>query len=310
MNVVLTFPLCNPAGAGTGCTGGQVNLTSTSIPAGGSVSGSFVYTIQPSDPDPFGYTTSTTATVRATTTTGSTISDSASVFVDILDDRLQITKTADRTSALRGDTITYDIAVTNLTPDQVFVIQSINDSWSARSAASRPRLSLPQGPPLLQRAQHRRRERSRPARERNRGSHYDSRAVRFDLRDRGHQRRPVVHHGFVQPAGRAGPRPACPVQRGHRQHRPDHTDRHRRLLGSRGGGGTPTQLQINFGSGPTNVPSTWLPSKARSRISPAGTVLGPRPANHPGANHRRDDQGLERSFFGTATINVLPTQIG
>ncbi len=75
VNVHLDFPLCAQPGAGVGCTASTVNLSGTSIPAGGSVSGTFTYTIQPGDSDPFGFTPTTTAVAHATTTTGSNMSE-------------------------------------------------------------------------------------------------------------------------------------------------------------------------------------------------------------------------------------------
>lgn len=312
VNVTLTFPLCTLPGAGVGCTGGQVNLTSTSIPAGGSVSGSFVYTIQPSDPDPFGYTTRTTATVRATTTTGSIISDSASVFVDILDDRLQITKTADRTSALRGDTITYDIAVTNLTPDQDFVIQSINDSLVGQVGGIPPTgLSLPAGTtysfsvpytvagsdpdPLVNVIEV---LTTTPGLSDSTSEIVDISDAQLFITvssnppDEQGPGLPVLYNVGIANIGRI-----------------TLTD----IVGYWevvSGGGAPTQLQINFGSGPTTVPDDLAPfESAFAEFTRTVQSSDPDPLTILVRITGRDDQGLERSFFGTATINVLPTQI-
>ncbi|MBN1966220.1 MAG: DUF11 domain-containing protein, partial [Anaerolineae bacterium] len=123
----VTFPLCQQPGAGAGCTGNRVNMDSTSILPGEFATGTFVYTIQPADPDPFGFTSNTTATARAVTTGGTNVSDSNSVFVDILDSELQVTKTADRETAVRGATITYTITARNLSASPL-TVTSINDS--------------------------------------------------------------------------------------------------------------------------------------------------------------------------------------
>jgi LPXTG-site transpeptidase (sortase) family protein len=105
VNVGLDFPLC----------GGPITLGSTSLVPGGATNGSCTYTIVGDENDPFGFTAATTATATARTAAGTNISDSASVFVDILSSQLQVSIVADREIALRGDTITYTVSVQNPT---------------------------------------------------------------------------------------------------------------------------------------------------------------------------------------------------
>ena len=127
VGIAVDFPLCTQPGAGAGCTGNNVDLGATSLVPGATTTGTFIYTIQGTEPDPFGFTPETTATATAVTTEGANVSDSASAFVDILDSQLRVTKLADRSSALRGDTITYTITVENLTGSNLD-ITSITDS--------------------------------------------------------------------------------------------------------------------------------------------------------------------------------------
>ncbi|NPV65507.1 MAG: DUF11 domain-containing protein [Anaerolineae bacterium] len=132
VNVLVEFPLCAEPGAGTGCSGTRVLLgtppaPSTSLLAGATVSGTFTYTIQGTEPDPFGFTPLTTARASAITNSGSTIADTASVLVDILDNQIRIEASADRETALRGDTITYTFTVSNLTSTPLQVL-SITDT--------------------------------------------------------------------------------------------------------------------------------------------------------------------------------------
>lgn len=133
VNVLVEFPLCSqPAGIVSGCSGDRVLLgtppsASTSLLAGSTVTGTVVYELQPDDPDPFGFSEDTTAIARALTSQGSTVSDSASVFVDILSNQIQIVSSASRETVLRGDTITYTFSVTNVTGASL-TVTSITDS--------------------------------------------------------------------------------------------------------------------------------------------------------------------------------------
>ncbi len=132
VNVRVEFPLCAEPGAGTGCSGTRILLgtppsPTTSLLAGATVSGTFTYTIQGTEPDPFGFTPLTTARATAITNAGSTISDTASVLVDILDNQIRIEASADRETALRGDTITYTFTVSNLIDTPLRVL-SITDT--------------------------------------------------------------------------------------------------------------------------------------------------------------------------------------
>ncbi|GAB4571324.1 MAG: hypothetical protein Kow0077_07730 [Anaerolineae bacterium] len=132
VNVRVEFPLCQQPGIVSGCSGNRVLLgappsQTVSLLAGTTVSGSVQYTVQGTEPDPFGFTTETTGIARALTTSGATITDTDSVFLDILSSIIQIESSADRETALRGDTITYSFVVTNLSGSQQRIL-TITDS--------------------------------------------------------------------------------------------------------------------------------------------------------------------------------------
>lgn len=132
VGLTVDFPLCSEPGAVSGCIPASNNiiLGSTSLVPGASTTGTFVYTVQGTEPDPFGYTPATTATARATTTTGTNVQDSVSVFLDITNSIVEVTKIPDTNVALRGDTITYTITVRNVQPggSPDLTITSLTDS--------------------------------------------------------------------------------------------------------------------------------------------------------------------------------------
>ncbi len=132
VNVRVEFPLCEQPGVVSGCLGNRVLLgtpgaQTVSLLAGATISGTVVYEIQGTENDPFGFSAITTATARALTNAGSTVADSASVYVDILNSAIQIQSEADRATALRGDTIRYTFRVINHSASPQ-IITSITDS--------------------------------------------------------------------------------------------------------------------------------------------------------------------------------------
>ncbi len=121
--VNLSLDICKETPTGCVLIGDDITLGATSLASGASTTGSFTYTLQADDPDPF--ITRTTAT--ATTTEGATVQDTATAVVDITNAFLRVTKTPDRSVALRGDTITYTITIEN-TSGTTLDIVSITDS--------------------------------------------------------------------------------------------------------------------------------------------------------------------------------------